>query len=180
MVAVFWRHGYDGTTMRMLEEATGIGIRGIANVFGDKDAIFVRVLQAYRIQAQGILTVVFDPPSLDAIAALFQGLTAPRDSDDPANCGCLMVNTVLGLGRIGEAARAEVEGYRAMFQDTFEQALSAEAIPDAEARATFLVNTLWGALAQIRLAGSTTAAGPMAAVAIETVNGWRSNAAGTP
>ena len=27
MVQVFWRHGYDATTTRMLEEATGIGVR---------------------------------------------------------------------------------------------------------------------------------------------------------
>lgn len=173
MVQVFWRHGYDATTMRMLEEATGIGVRGIANVWGDKDAIFLRVLEAYTAMARGIIEDVFDPPSTAGVEVLFQGLAAPKDEGDPANYGCLMVHTVFGLGRATSDMRDAVEAYRDMWLDAFRAALMADGIAQADARAEFLVNLLWGALAQIRLARSTVAAAPMTAVAVETVRRWR-------
>ena len=178
MVGVFWRHGYDATTMRMLEEATGIGVRGIANVWGDKDAIFLRVLAAYAARARGVIDAVFDPPRPEAVAALFGGLASEAPADDPANYGCLMVNTVFGLARATPDVRAAVEDYRAMWRDAFAAALSAGGIDEVDARAEYLLNLLWGALAQIRLAGRTTAAAPMAAIAAETVRDWQGRAAG--
>ena len=175
MVQVFWKHGYDATTVRMLEEATGIGIRGIANVFGDKDAIFLRVLETYTEQARGILEMIFNPPSAASIEQFFTMLAGEQPPESPANFGCLMVNTVLGLGRLGDDAKKTVDAYRAMWKDYLIAALTTENLDDVEARAEFLLNLLWGALAQIRLEGSTTAAAPMATVAIETVNGWKKN-----
>lgn len=175
MVQVFWRHGYDATTMRMLEEATGIGVRGIANVFGDKDAIFLRVLHAYTAMARGVIAQVFDPPRPASIEMLFHGLAAEKDAGDPANYGCLMVNTVFGLARATPEIRAAVEEYRAMWRDAFAAAIEAGGIGQVKARAEFFVNLLWGALAQIRMAQSTTAAAPMADIAIETVKGWQTD-----
>lgn len=172
MVKVFWKHGYERTTVRMLEEATGVGIRGIANVFGDKDAIFLRVLKAYTEQVGALIADVFDPPSISALHAFFENLGMQADDDDPRNYGCLMVNTVLGINRMDAEPAKAVEDYRALWKLTFQRCLEVEQVPDADARAEFLVNLLWGALAQIRLAGSTSAARPMVKIASETIRGW--------
>lgn len=171
---MFWRRGYEGTTTRALQEETGVGIRSLANTFGEKDELFVRVLRTYRAMAEGILDQVFDPPGLDAVVTMLRATAAPTaDAEDVRNAGCLMVNTTFELTRASPAIRAEVEGYRAMFRDRFAEALRADGIADAEARAEFLVGALWGALSQIRLAGSTEAAGPMIEVTVAAVEGWR-------
>ncbi|MEM7322118.1 MAG: TetR/AcrR family transcriptional regulator [Actinomycetota bacterium] len=161
----FWRNGYHATTTRTLEAQTGVGIRSLANTFGDKDQLFVSALARYRETAAGMLNQLFDPPSVDAIAALFGGMSAPVDPDHVTNSGCLMVNTVFELDEPPEAVAAEIAAYRAMFRDTFEAALRADGVPDPDTKAEFLLSSLWGALSQIRLSGSTTAAAPT----VETV-----------
>ena len=173
-VKVFWRHGYEATTYRLLERATGVRARSLVNVFGDKDALFVRVLRRYRDQAAEVIGQVFAEPGVAAIETIFGALTAETESpEDIANAGCLMVNTVFELGRTRAAVREEVDAYRELWRETFERALVADGIADAPARAEFLLGILWGALSQIRLTGSTVSAAPMAGVAVDTVRAWR-------
>ena len=172
---VFWRQGYEATTYKLLEDATGVGARSLVNVFGDKDALFVKILATYRQMAAGLIGQLFDPPGVDAIEALFAVLGKKTDTpDDINNAGCLMVNTVFELGKASAPVRAEVDAYRELWRDTFETALRASGIDQPAPRAEFLLGVLWGALSQIRLAGTTEAAAPMAAVVGETVAGWRS------
>jgi len=174
MVQVFWRHGFDATTTRMLEEATGIGVRGIANAFGDKEEIFLKVLAVYTEMARGLIAEVFNPPCLEAAQMMFQGLAQETtDPEDVTNCGCLMVNTVFELGRASQKVRDVVEAYRTMWREAFHAAAVADGVDDADARAEFLLGLLWGALSQVRLMGSTTAAAPMAQIAVETIDTWK-------
>ena len=169
---LFWKHGYDATTMRMLADATGVGVRGLVNVFGDKEQLFARVLAAYHGMAKGVLAEVFDTPGLDAVVMLFRGMAAPVEADAINNAGCLMVNTVFNAGRAGTRFEPEIQAYREMFRDTFEAALRTDGVSDSTARAEFLVASLWGVLSHIRLSGSTTAAAPMVDVVVQTVRGW--------
>ena len=176
-MVVFWRHGYEATTYKLLERATGVRGRSLVNVFGDKDAMFVRVLRLYREAAADVIAQVFAPPGADAIATMFGALTKETESpDDVRNAGCLMVNTVFELGKTKPGVRAEVDAYRAMWRDTFETSLAASGIDDAPARAEFLVGILWGVLSQIRLTGSMASASAMAGVAVDTVRGWQTAA----
>ena len=171
---MFWRRGYEGTTTRAIQAETGVGLRSLANTFGEKDELFVRALRLYREMARGILDQVFDPPGVQAIAALFAGLgEETEDASDVRNAGCLMVNATFELTRTSPAIREEVEAYRAMFRDRFREALDADGVSDPGTRAEFLVGALWGALSQIRLAGTTTAAKPMIDVVIASVRDWR-------
>ena len=45
---VFWSKGYDGVTIDDLVEGMGVGRPSLYAVFGDKRAIFLRVLQGVR------------------------------------------------------------------------------------------------------------------------------------
>ncbi|MEO1189428.1 MAG: TetR/AcrR family transcriptional regulator [Pseudomonadota bacterium] len=173
-MATFWRHGYDATTYKLLEEVTGVGVKSLHNVFGEKEDLFVRVLKIYREMAEGIIAKVFDPPSPDAIIVLFQSMSLKTEAAvDIANAGCLMVNSVFELGKTSDAIRVEIDGYREMWRRTFETSLKAGAIADANTRAEFLLGAMWGALSQIRLAGRTEAAAPLARVVVDTVKSWR-------
>ncbi|SEI38852.1 transcriptional regulator, TetR family [Dyadobacter koreensis] len=44
---VFWKKGYNGTTMRDLTEAMGINSSSLYNTIGDKHELFVRSLKHY-------------------------------------------------------------------------------------------------------------------------------------
>jgi len=171
---LFWRHGFDATTYKALEEASGVGVKSLFNTFGEKEELFVRALGLYRRTAEGLIAQLFDPPSIDAVIMLFNVMVQPTtDDDDIKNAGCMMVNTVFELGRTSEAVRAEVDAYRELWRTTFERALVASNVDDPENRAEFLLGSLWGALSQIRLAGTTTAAAPLAAIVVQTVESWK-------
>jgi len=176
---MFWRHGFDATTYKMLEGQTGVGVKSLHNTFGEKEELFLRVLALYRAVAGGIIADVFDPPSADAIVAMFRSMGEKTEvADDVRNAGCLMVNTVFELGRTSDAVRQEVDAYRTMWRETFETALSASGIDDTPGRAEFLLGALWGALSQIRLSGTTEAAAPMAGIVADTVASWQADAEG--
>jgi len=171
-MTAFWRHGYANTTYRGLETLSGVGIRSLANTFGDKDELFTEALVRYRHWVAGNLAVIFDPPSLDAIITIFGRVSSPAESDDARNAGCLMVNTVFEIDEPTHSITDEIGRYRDLWLSTFQQALESDNINDAETRAEFLLGALWGALSQIRLTGDTTAAEPMTSIVIETVRGW--------
>lgn len=168
----FWCRGYVGTTMRGIEADTGVGVRSLANTFGDKDTLFTSSLAAYREMAAGVIAQVFDPPGVEAVIAVFRGLGQPVADDDPQRFGCLMVNTVFELDDPPEPVADEIRTYREMWRSTFEQSLVNDGVDDAERRAEFLLASLWGALSQIRLANDTTAAAPIASVVVDTVQAW--------
>jgi TetR/AcrR family transcriptional repressor of nem operon len=173
MVA-FWRHGYTATTYRSLESLSGVGIRSLANTFGEKDELFSRALAGYREKVAANLDTMFDPPSVESIVTVFRRVSSPVDDGDPRTAGCLMVNTMFEIDEPPSNIANEVTLYLDLWRSTFLRALEADEIANAEARAEFLLGALWGALSQIRLAGDTTAAQPMTSVVIETVRGWTS------
>jgi TetR/AcrR family transcriptional repressor of nem operon len=172
VMVAFWRHGYTATTYRSLEALSGVGIRSIANTFGEKDELYAKALSRYRHRVAGNLTVMFEHPSIDAIVSVFERVSSPAQGDDARNAGCLMVNTVFEVDDPTEGIAVEVAQYRDLWRSTFQRALETDRILDPETRADFLVGALWGALSQIRLAGDTTAAQPMTTVIVQTVRSW--------
>lgn len=168
----FWRHGYTATTYRSLETMSGVGIRSLANTFGEKDELFAKALARYREFVTGNLANLFDPPSVDAIIRVFERVSSPADSDDPRRGGCLMVNTLFEIDQPADDIANEIALYSDLFRSTFQHALETDNIPDAETRADFLLGSLWGALSQIRLTHDTTAAKPMTSIVIETIRSW--------
>jgi TetR/AcrR family transcriptional repressor of nem operon len=172
VMVAFWRHGYTATTYRSLETLSGVGIRSLANTFGEKDELFTKALSRYHHMVADNIAVMFDPPSVDAIISAFERVSSPADRDHVRSSGCLMVNTVFEIDEPAGDITREVAEYRDLWRSTFQRALESDNIADAEARAEFLVGALWGALGQIRLAGDTHAAQPMTSIVIETVRSW--------
>ena len=148
------------------------GIRSLANTFGEKDALFAEALACYRQRVDDNLATMFDPPSVDAIIRVFERVSSPANGDDARRAGCLVVNTVFEIDEPANEIATEIARYRDLWRSTFEQALEADDIADANTKAEFLLGALWGALSQIRLAGDTIAARPMTSVIVETIRSW--------
>ena len=174
VMMAFWREGYVATTYRGLERLSGVGIRSLANTFGEKDELFTKALARYRHMVARNLAMMFEPPSVDAIVSVFERVSSPAGPEDARTAGCLMVNTVFEIDDPADGIASEIVLYRELWQSTFLEALETDRIENAETRAGFLVGALWGALSQIRLAKDTTAALPMTSVVIETIRGWSS------
>jgi TetR/AcrR family transcriptional repressor of nem operon len=172
VMTTFWRRGYTATTTRGLEEVSGVGIRSLANTFGDKDSLFLKALRRYREGAVASIAVAFNPPSVDAVIGFFEGLSSRVEPENPLNSGCLMVNTVFELGEPPDLIAHEIELFRDLWRTTFHQALINDGVSDADTRSVFLLGAFWGSLSLIRLAGDSTAAQPMTTIVTQTVRTW--------
>lgn len=90
---VFWRKGYEATTIRDIAVAVGLGPGSLYAAFTDKHGIYVRALDRYcRGRDRALMaTLAADGPVLENLHA---GLTATVESilageDEP---GCLIVH----------------------------------------------------------------------------------------
>jgi len=106
-IAVFWRRGYAGASLRDLTRATGLSAAALYHRFGDKDGLFVEALRRYADQglSKRLARLSASGSPLDAIRAFFFDLIA-TSAADPDRRGFLLVNTALDGAATNEAARA--------------------------------------------------------------------------
>lgn len=74
--ACFARHGYEGATVRRLEQETGLSRGAIFHHFGDKDALFLALA---RDDAQRMAEVVADQGLVQVMRELLAGAGAGAD-----------------------------------------------------------------------------------------------------
>ncbi|MEO1259936.1 MAG: TetR/AcrR family transcriptional regulator [Bacteroidota bacterium] len=95
---IFWRDGYDATSMSKLVKELGISRSSIYDTFGDKRALFLASLNAYRQQSSEMLikTLKVHPDPKRALHEMLE--TAMRQTaKDPERKGCFMANTSVEL-----------------------------------------------------------------------------------
>ena len=95
----FWRHGYSATSIRDLEEATGLFRGSLYHAFGDKREMFFRALRHYdRLhRAEPIAELEKDDSPRGAVLAVFDA-AASVALEGGSQEGCLEVSAALELG----------------------------------------------------------------------------------
>jgi AcrR family transcriptional regulator len=90
---LFWRHGYEGTSIEVLTAELGIGKPSLYAAFGNKRALFERVLERYATAGRAnVARAMAEVRAEDAARAyLHEYVDAP--SDVPR--GCLLVQGAL-------------------------------------------------------------------------------------
>ncbi len=102
---LFWRNGYEGTSIADLTEAIGISRPSLYAAFGDKEQLFQAVLAHYVIGPGSFIQLALDQPrATDAIRALLLNAAASFTSPDYPP-GCLVVQGALATGTEGVTAR---------------------------------------------------------------------------
>lgn len=92
---VFAAHGYQGTSLAMLLDATDLGKQSLYNTFGDKQALYLKSLEcAVARYASLLATMQAAPNGRAAIAAYFDSLISHCD-DDPAKRTCIVTAGLL-------------------------------------------------------------------------------------
>jgi AcrR family transcriptional regulator len=90
---VFWQKGFLGTSLDDVTAATGLAKPSLYAAFGDKNALFLKVLERYhaRIVAHAAKVINDGPLARDAIHRWLAGFV-PYCSGVKGSRGCLSVN----------------------------------------------------------------------------------------
>jgi AcrR family transcriptional regulator len=176
---LFWRHGYEGTSLAALTKAMEINVPSLYAAFGNKEALFRKALDRYLQRPASYLPKALEAPTARAAAQrLFKGainmVMNPRHAD-----GCLLVQGALVSGPGAKAIQKELTrrrvGAEAAVRQRFEQAIAAGELPpgvDAERLAKYIVTVLWGM--SVQAAGRATRA-ELEAVARMAMRAWPGN-----
>ena len=149
--AVFRTKGYEAASIQDLTEAMGINRGSLYATYGDKEQLFVAVLDWYDANHEPALWATLAAPDagLPAIRAfLLDHAASLGRCDQPA--GCLLVDTALGCAHIpslAAAIRVRVGALEALIYQVLRRAQGAgELTPTADplALARFLTATLHG------------------------------------
>ncbi|MET8426306.1 TetR/AcrR family transcriptional regulator [Nocardia sp. NPDC004860] len=104
---VFWRNGYEGTSLADLTAAMGINKPSLYATFGNKEELFGKVLARYLDGPGAYAADALDAPTgREVVEQLIHGavdLTAGKNTPP----GCLCVKTVQASGPDAHAVRQE-------------------------------------------------------------------------
>jgi TetR/AcrR family transcriptional repressor of nem operon len=123
----FWSQGYERTSISDLETATGLGRQSLYNTYGDKHALFLRVLDTYAEQSGALVgsTLLAAPGGAASIRAFFAGQVRSLTEEGKPRRACLILNTVQEFGGRDPAVRARCSGSTRALETAFAHALRA-------------------------------------------------------
>lgn len=95
---LFWKHGYEGTSVAMLTKALGIAPTSLYAAFGSKDELFNEAIERYDAPGTTPTDKALAQP--DVREAIEKVLRANADAyTDPATpSGCMVVLSAVNLG----------------------------------------------------------------------------------
>jgi len=102
---LFWRQGYEATSLADLLQAMAISKSSFYEAFGSKHALFLRALAQYQDERAGEMAAWLSrgPNARAALEGLFRGLVAPSQAR-----GCMTCNEAVELASRDRAVETEV------------------------------------------------------------------------
>jgi AcrR family transcriptional regulator len=102
---VFWEKSYEGATMADLTQAMGINRSSTYAAFGDKESLFRRVIERYRMGPMAYVNEALTLPTLrETVTALLNGTVDFLGKPENPK-GCLSLQVGLACGTDAEPAR---------------------------------------------------------------------------
>ena len=88
VIALFWKKGYNGTSMQDLVNATGLNRSSFYNSFGDKFSLFEEALKTYQKKQNEVLQETYTQAKTpkQAIISLFKGISDDIRSGNQKGC----------------------------------------------------------------------------------------------
>jgi TetR/AcrR family transcriptional repressor of nem operon len=113
---LFWEQGYEATSIEDLIEATGIKRGSLYGTFGDKEGLFLAVLERYsETQVRRLIVELNDPDPRRAIECLFESILSRKNRRELPP-GCLMTNTLLECRGSGDRITQAVKRHLGQFE----------------------------------------------------------------
>lgn len=154
---LFWKHGYEGTSMAMLTEAIGVNVASLYSAFGNKEELFVQCVERYgELNGDLYHESLKKKTARDVARSILEGeveLVTRRGAPD----GCLMVQGALATSPDAEKIRRMMAQMRGMAEkwmaDRFRQAVDEGDLPsnaDPAALACYLMTVNSGLAVQAK------------------------------
>ena len=147
-VEIFWRKGYNGTSMQDLVDGLGISRSSLYDTYSDKHTLYLKALEKYRSNASSAMCGIVSNTlsAKDAIRKLLEYTTADEEQK-----GCFLVNSEVEVAPHDKAVSEMICNSDQQIEDAFYKAIkkgqdSGEIAnkQDAKALARFTFNTVKG------------------------------------
>jgi TetR/AcrR family transcriptional repressor of nem operon len=124
---VFWEKGFQGTSLDDVTAATGLAKPSLYAAFGDKNALFLKVLERYhaRIVANAERIVNDGPSAREAVRRWLTGFV-PFCSGIKGKRGCLSVNTAADGAAVQREVRKRIEDFNRKLEELLRNRLRAD------------------------------------------------------
>jgi TetR/AcrR family transcriptional repressor of nem operon len=163
-MALFWRKGYEATSLQDLLQATGLSKSSLYQTFGNKHSLFESSLERYRRDMLAQMQEVLEraQSGWSFIEQTFRGVVEETRGKN-ARRGCFIMNTATEFAQSDQAIARLVKQATRMFTEVFESAviraqeegdISSEVDPRAYAK--YLLSSLSGLKTMVK-AGATAA-----------------------
>jgi TetR/AcrR family transcriptional regulator, transcriptional repressor for nem operon len=150
---VFWKKGYNATSMEDLVTGMGINRASLYDTFGDKKQLFLKILAFYQNQSnrniQAVMALKKPSPKAQLIAFAEFLMDESLESQEPR--GCLLANATSEMALLDADICQFVTNNVYLFEKTFENLIQeGQALGEFKANispqyaATFLSNFLYG------------------------------------
>ncbi|WP_019637704.1 TetR/AcrR family transcriptional regulator [Paenibacillus fonticola] len=175
-LCVFWRKGYEGASYTDLTQATGVERPALYSAFGNKEALFLRVIERYYERYHDFFLAALElPTSREVVAHIFRG-SAELQTRYPDHKGCLYVHGGLAGSDDAEPIRRALIDARAKgeasLRDRFERAKQEGDLPETAncaVLAAFVMAVLHGMAVQAKAGFSRNM---LEAVAEQALSTW--------
>ena len=131
-IQVYWSKGYDGVTIDDLVDGMGVGRPSLYSVFGDKRALFLRVLKAYaEKKGARAAKALLSPQTLRDSLARFLKHAVESATEKGSARGCLLlcVAPLVDDPEVRQFLQNAAAGAAALVEGRFRDAISAGEIP---------------------------------------------------
>ncbi|OFJ54411.1 TetR/AcrR family transcriptional regulator [Mycolicibacterium grossiae] len=109
---VFWVHGYDGTAMSDLVEATGLASGRLYAAFGDKENLFLQAVDLYRAEEGAFVDRALAGEAVLARALRRMFRDAIEVYTQPTQRGCMLVSAAMACTPEHQSMRDRLEAHR--------------------------------------------------------------------
>ena len=175
---VFWRKGYDGTSLSDLTKAMRINAPSLYAAFGNKAALFGKVIDRYAAGPGRYVSKALDAPTARAMVEhLFKGVVGLQVAKNHPG-GCLLVQGAVSAGdkasRVRKEATARLAKTEGAIRRRLERAKSERDLP-RHANPADLARYIMAILDGIAVAGATGASRKkLQAIAEVALRAWPS------
>lgn len=151
-INLFWKNGYDGTSVQQLVDATGVSRAGLYAVFGNKEGLFNAAIDRYM--SRGVGQMILDAPLDEPVASLLRrvfGQIVEQGAIHARPHGCMITNTAVEMAEGHAPAAAKVAANMLEIEaDLYSRIRRGQACGeiscnmDARAAARFVLNNMHG------------------------------------
>ncbi|MCB4807406.1 TetR/AcrR family transcriptional regulator [Tamlana sp. 62-3] len=154
---LFWKNGYETTSMQMLEKEMGINKFSIYASFGNKNGVFLESIKCYKLKLNMLISKLeASTNGINGIKTYFYDfITFSKEKD--CSKGCLITNTA---NEIGDDADEQIKNALSAFTNSvrsvFVKILAQESnYANAEQQADYLIVAMFGLSSASRVFNET-------------------------